>query len=88
LQEDADDKRGTTKRDQIYDRDYSAPTGEDKFNKELLPKVMQVSSIFVFGQLFLPHIPSGWQMSILLLFPFPLPPSLPNKTFVHPRYAA
>lgn len=41
-QEDADDERGTTAKDAIFDRDYSAPTGEDKFNKEILPKVMQV----------------------------------------------
>jgi hypothetical protein len=44
LQEDADDIRGTTQKDEIFDRDYSAPTGEDAWlNKELLPKVMQVS---------------------------------------------
>lgn len=45
LQEDADDIRGTTTKDEIYERDYSAPTGEDAWlNKELLPKVMQVGS--------------------------------------------
>ncbi len=42
-QEGADDDRGTTDKDEIFTRDYSAPTGEDKFNKEMLPKVMQVS---------------------------------------------
>jgi len=42
LQESDDDPRGTTGKDAIFDRDYSAPTGEDKFNKEILPKVMQV----------------------------------------------
>uniref|UniRef100_A0A7S3QP77 Micro-fibrillar-associated protein 1 C-terminal domain-containing protein n=1 Tax=Dunaliella tertiolecta TaxID=3047 RepID=A0A7S3QP77_DUNTE len=42
FQEAEDDPRGTTGRDAIFDRDYSAPTGEDKFNKEILPKVMQV----------------------------------------------
>ena len=47
-QEDDDDPRGTTGRDAIFDRDYSAPTGEDKFNKEILPKVMQVRG-FEFG---------------------------------------
>jgi len=31
--------------DAIYKRDFSAPTGEDKeFNKELMPKVMQVAA--------------------------------------------
>ncbi len=42
MQESDDDPRGTTQRDSIFDRDFSAPTGEDKFNKEILPKVMQV----------------------------------------------
>ena len=26
--------------DNIYRRDYSAPTGEDKLNREILPQVM------------------------------------------------
>lgn len=26
----------------IYKRDFSAPTGEDKFDKQILPKVMQL----------------------------------------------
>ncbi len=43
VQEAPDDERGTTDRDTIFERDYSAPTGEDKFNKELLPKIMQVT---------------------------------------------
>jgi microfibrillar-associated protein 1 len=42
MQEAADDARGTTGREEIFDRDFSAPTGEDHVNKELLPKVMQV----------------------------------------------
>jgi hypothetical protein len=28
--------------EEVYARDYSAPTGEDKFDKSILPKVMQV----------------------------------------------
>ncbi|KAF5183740.1 Microfibrillar-associated protein [Thalictrum thalictroides] len=28
--------------DDIYDRDFSAPTGDDKMNRTLLPKVMQL----------------------------------------------
>ena len=28
-----------SKPDEIFSRDYSAPTGEDKLNKEILPKV-------------------------------------------------
>ena len=27
--------------EEIYKKDYSAPTGEDKYNKAVLPKVMQ-----------------------------------------------
>ncbi|KAL5708702.1 hypothetical protein ACHQM5_019468 [Ranunculus cassubicifolius] len=42
FQADADDSAGTAGVDSIYRRDYSAPTGEDKLNKTLLPKVMQV----------------------------------------------
>ncbi len=42
-QEAADDDQGTTEKLEILERDFSAPTGEDKWiNKELLPKVMQV----------------------------------------------
>lgn len=36
--------------DDLYKRDFSAPTLEDHFNKTILPKVMQVScfsSVFV-----------------------------------------
>lgn len=39
FQHDRDD--GT---DDVYKRDYSGPTGEDKFDKSILPKVMQVRS--------------------------------------------
>ncbi|XP_010260413.1 PREDICTED: microfibrillar-associated protein 1-like [Nelumbo nucifera] len=37
FQSDADDRADT-----IYSRDFSAPTGEDKMDKTILPKVMQV----------------------------------------------
>lgn len=41
FQSDADDT-GTVGGDDIYRRDFSAPTGEDKMDKSILPKVMQV----------------------------------------------
>ncbi|KAF9595713.1 hypothetical protein IFM89_003455 [Coptis chinensis] len=42
FQSDADDRAATAGADNIYTRDYSAPTGEDKLNKTILLKVMQV----------------------------------------------
>eukprot|EP00878_Enallax_costatus_P035724 GHUV01039932.1.p1 GENE.GHUV01039932.1~~GHUV01039932.1.p1 ORF type:complete len:164 (+),score=62.58 GHUV01039932.1:535-1026(+) len=43
FQEAPDDARGTAGPDDaVYDRDYSAPTGEDLFDKSTLPEVMQV----------------------------------------------
>lgn len=42
FQADADDRSTTAGTDEIFYRDFSAPTGEDKMNKTNLPKVMQV----------------------------------------------
>ncbi|MFS7908568.1 putative microfibrillar-associated protein [Helianthus anomalus] len=42
FQDDPDDKSGTVGADGIFRRDFSAPTGEDKMDKSILPKVMQV----------------------------------------------
>lgn len=42
FQSDADDPRGTAGTDNIYSRDFSVPTGEDKMNKTILPKSLQV----------------------------------------------
>lgn len=42
FQENTDDVRGTTGIDSIFTRDFSGPTGEDKFDKTLMPAVMQV----------------------------------------------
>ncbi|KAK6921332.1 Micro-fibrillar-associated protein 1, C-terminal [Dillenia turbinata] len=42
FQSDANDRSATARSDSIYSRDFSAPTGEDKMDKTILPKVMQV----------------------------------------------
>ncbi|CAK9188514.1 unnamed protein product [Ilex paraguariensis] len=42
FQSDADDLAATVGSDNIFHRDFSAPTGEDKMDKTILPKVMQV----------------------------------------------
>ncbi|KAL9431383.1 hypothetical protein AB3S75_026546 [Citrus x aurantiifolia] len=42
FQSDAADTAATVRTDEIYHRDFSAPTGEDKMDKTILPKVMQV----------------------------------------------
>ncbi|KAE9610460.1 hypothetical protein Lal_00006058 [Lupinus albus] len=42
FQDDPDDHAATARSDNIFTRDFSAPTGEDKMDKTILPKVMQV----------------------------------------------
>jgi microfibrillar-associated protein 1 len=42
FQEAADDAFGTAGPDEIYKRDFSAPTAEEKFDKSILPSAMQV----------------------------------------------
>lgn len=42
FQADADDHAATVGSEEIFRRDFSAPTGEDKMDKTILPKVMQV----------------------------------------------
>ncbi|KAJ1702633.1 hypothetical protein LUZ63_002412 [Rhynchospora breviuscula] len=42
FQSESDDRAATAGTDDIYTRDFSAPTGEDKMDKSILPKVMQV----------------------------------------------
>ncbi|WCJ43572.1 microfibrillar-associated protein-related [Euphorbia peplus] len=42
FQDNPDDLAATAGTSDIYQRDYSAPTGEDKMDKSILPKVMQV----------------------------------------------
>ncbi|GAU39508.1 hypothetical protein TSUD_68720 [Trifolium subterraneum] len=42
FQSNPDDRAATVGTDNIFARDFSAPTGEDKMDKTILPKVMQV----------------------------------------------
>lgn len=42
FQEGVDDVSQSVGKDNIYSRDFSAPTGEDNMDKSILPKVMQV----------------------------------------------
>ncbi|XP_072966564.1 uncharacterized protein [Typha angustifolia] len=42
FQSESDDHAATAGSDDIYHRDFSAPTGEDNMDKTILPKVMQV----------------------------------------------
>ncbi|XP_010420519.1 PREDICTED: microfibrillar-associated protein 1-like isoform X2 [Camelina sativa] len=42
FQADHDDEAGSAGTDGIFQRDFSAPTGEDRLDKSILPKVMQV----------------------------------------------
>ncbi|KAF7826872.1 microfibrillar-associated protein 1-like [Senna tora] len=42
FQSNPDAQSATVENDNIYTRDFSAPTGEDKMDKTILPKVMQV----------------------------------------------
>lgn len=44
FQENPDDTRGTAGTDAIFTRDFSDAVGEDKFDKSILPKVMQVKN--------------------------------------------
>lgn len=41
--------------EEVYKRDFSAPTLEDHFNKTILPKVMQVGALAAGCPLCMPH---------------------------------
>lgn len=45
FQETSDNPYAKDDVDAVYTRDYSAPTGDDKLDKSVLPKVMQVEPI-------------------------------------------
>jgi microfibrillar-associated protein 1 len=42
FQDQPDDRAATAGTDDIFRRDFSSPTGEDRMDKSILPKVMQV----------------------------------------------
>ena len=49
FQEASDNPHTDERTDNIFRRDYSNPTGEDKMDKTVLPKIMQVSVRVVFS---------------------------------------
>lgn len=59
FQETSDNPYSRDQVDDVYARDYSAPTGEDKLDKSVLPKVMQVS--------YCPHPKSCCALGMLLV---------------------
>jgi microfibrillar-associated protein 1 len=50
FQESADDVIQSAGKEDIYSRDFSEPTGEDKMDKSILPKVMQVKHFGLSGR--------------------------------------
>lgn len=50
FQDDADDAFASSSKLDVLERDYSAPTGEDKLDRSLLPQVMQVKNFGRRGQ--------------------------------------
>lgn len=56
FQTNPDDEGGTAKADNIYARDFSDPTGEDKMDKTILPGVMQVKHFGCRGRVKWTHL--------------------------------
>ena len=46
----SDGKHASEGVEEVYKKDYSAPTGEDRYNKAILPEVMQVKNFGKRGQ--------------------------------------
>lgn len=76
FQSDPDDRSATAGSDGIFHRDFSAPTGEDKMDKTILPKVMQVKHFGRSGRTKWTHLvnedTTDWNTPYAFLPPFSL----------------
>lgn len=77
FQEAPDDARGTAGTHEVFARDYSAPTGEDKFDKSLLPSVMQVGGVGTVGGVWcrghMWRVVQAWSIKVVCHMRCPLP---------------
>ena len=73
FQSNPDDRSATAGSDGIFHRDFSAPTGEDKMDKTILPKVMQVKHFGRSGRTKWTHLvnedTTDWNTPYVFLIP-------------------